>query len=167
MKAAPCAAAASRQLARDGGRGGGVVDEDGALLQALEGAAGGGGDAAQVVVVADAGEDDLGALGRRGRGGRGGVAVRRDPGLGAARRAVVDGDRVALGGEMAGHGIAHDAQPDECDARHGSSPLAPVNPCCVVSPLVACYPGGVKAKAKGSGSHGDSVPLADARRPRA
>ena len=42
----------------------------------------------------------------------------------------------------------------------------PLTLVCVVSPLVACYPGGVKAKAKGPRPHGDSVPLADARRPR-
>ena len=40
----------------------------------LEGAVGAGGDAAQVVVVADAGEDDLGALGGLGRG-RGAAAL--------------------------------------------------------------------------------------------
>ena len=31
------------------------------------------------------------------------LAVLRHPGLGAARRAVVDGDLVALGGEVPGH----------------------------------------------------------------
>ena len=84
-------------------------------------------------------------------GGRRGVAVLGHPGLGAARRAVVDGDVVALGGEVAGHGIAHDAQADESDARHADS-LAPLTLRCVVSPLVACYPGGVKAEAKGTGA---------------
>ena len=91
---------------------------------ACEGAAGAGGDAAQVVVVADAGEDDLG----RRRGRRGGVAalaaaVLGHPGLGPARRAVVDRDLVALGGEMARHRIAHHPESDESDARHADPPL--------------------------------------------
>ena len=79
------------ELARDRRRGGGVVDEDRAALHAGEGAVVAERDRAQVVVVADAGEHDLGALGRRGaawpRSCR--RIPRPMPGLGGG--AVVDG----------------------------------------------------------------------------
>ena len=89
-----------------------------------EGAVGAGGDRAQVVVVADAGEDDLGASAAASAG----VAARAPPCCAtqsSARlaRAVVDGDLMALGGEVAGHRGAHHAEPDECDARHAIPPL--------------------------------------------
>ena len=44
-----------------------------------------------------------------------------DPCLGLGRGAVVDRDLVALGREVAGHRIAHDAETEECDLRHRRS----------------------------------------------
>ena len=73
------------------------------------------GDLAHVVVVADAGEDDLGAVGRLARASR--RRRRRgalDPGLApCSRRPVVDRHLVALAREVPGHRKAHHAQPDE------------------------------------------------------
>ena len=106
-----------------------MVDEDRPPVEPLEGAALPERDAAQVGVVADAGEDDLGALGGGGRRVGAGVAVLRHPGLGPARGAVVDGDLVPLGRQMPGHRIAHDPEPDECDARHRYPPLTLVALC--------------------------------------
>ncbi len=69
------------QLARNLGGGGGVVDEDGALPHAGEGAGVAQHDRAQIVVIADAGHDELGALGRLGRGRGVGAAVLLGPRL--------------------------------------------------------------------------------------
>ena len=63
MKPRPRSRGFRVQFARDVGRGGGVVDEDRAALHAGEGAVGPERDRAQIVVVADAGEDEIAALG--------------------------------------------------------------------------------------------------------
>ena len=102
----------------DLGRGGGVVDEDRAFLHSREGAVRSKGDAAQVVVVADAGEDDLLSPGGLARGRGMGAAMRRDPGLRLRGRSIVDGDLVALAGEVAGHRPTHHAEAQERDLRH-------------------------------------------------
>ena len=47
------------------------------------------------------------------------AAMVRHPGLRLFDVAIVDGETVAGGGEMAGHGGAHDAQPYESDTCHG------------------------------------------------
>ena len=51
-----------------------------------------------------------------------------DPLLGLGEGAVVDGDVVPLGREMAGHGIAHDAETEESDFRHVAMLLLRMGP---------------------------------------
>jgi hypothetical protein len=106
------------ELARDIGRGGGVVDEDGALAHCGEGAVLGRRHRAQIVVIADASEHDLLALGGLGRRRSIDAAMLCHPFLRLLRRAIVDRDVMALGLEMAGHGIAHHAETEESDFGH-------------------------------------------------
>ena len=107
------------KLARDLGRGRGVVDHDRALARAGEDAVLAEHHFAQIVVVADAGHDEILALGRLFRGRRAFAAVLRDPFFGLGGGAVVDRDLVAAFGlEMPRHRVAHHAEPDECDLCH-------------------------------------------------
>ena len=78
---------------------------------------------AQVVVVADAGKDDVLALGGFARGGGRAPAILCDPFVRLGSGAVVDRHVVALGLEVAGHRIAHDAEAEKCcfDHTHLSS----------------------------------------------
>ncbi len=108
------------KLARDLGRSGGVVDHDGALGDPGEHAVVAEHDLAQIVVVADAGHDEILALGgllRRRRGFA--AAILRDPFFGLGGGAVVDRDLVAaLVLEMPCHRVAHHAEPDKRHLRH-------------------------------------------------
>jgi hypothetical protein len=98
------------KLAGNVGRGGGVVDKNLALAHAGEGAIGAESHFAQVVIVADAAHDEILALGRGFGRGSGFAAELRHPFLGLGGGAVIDGHLVsALGLEMPGHGVAHDA----------------------------------------------------------
>ena len=73
----------------------------------------------KVIVVANAGEDDVGALRGLGGGGGGAAAMLADPFLGLLGGAVVDGDVVAaLVLQMASHGIAHHAKSQKRNRRH-------------------------------------------------
>ena len=66
--------------------------------------------------VGDADEDDVGRRGGGGGGvGPGGAAL--EQGFGAGAGAGVDGEGVAGGEQVAGHGGAHDAGADECELR--------------------------------------------------
>ena len=107
------------KLARDARGGGCVVDVDRAGLQAAERPVRPQRDLAKIVIVADAGEDEIRALRSFLRRGRELAAELRNPGLRLAKRAVIDGDIVpALGADMPGHGIAHDAQPNKRNLAH-------------------------------------------------
>jgi hypothetical protein len=71
---------------------------------------------AQVVIVADAGDHYVRALGRFGRAAghaRGKAGVRGLPRLCPRRRPVVDGEDVACGAEVPGHGPAHRAKAEK------------------------------------------------------
>ena len=99
------------QFAADIGRGGGVVHVQGAGLHAGKGAVVPQNHAAQVVVVADAGEDDVGLCRGFARGEC--EAVCRpfgQPLFGLCGGAVVDRHGMAGFGQVAGHGVAHDAE---------------------------------------------------------
>ena len=85
------------KLAGDIGGGGGVIDEDGAAAERGEGAMLPERHRAEIVVIADAGEDEFGAVRRLGGGGREPAAESRDPGFGLGARAVEDRDVVAAG----------------------------------------------------------------------
>ncbi len=103
--------------------GGRVVDEDRAGLEAQEGALVAGGDLAQIAVVAHAAEYEIrvprGLLRRR----RHLPAELGNPGLRLAGCAIIDGEIVpALGADMPGHGIAHDAQPNKRNFAHRAPP---------------------------------------------
>ena len=107
------------QFARDLRRRGGVIDEDRALARAGEHAVLAEHHFAQVVVVADAGHDEILAFGRLPRRRRALAAELRDPFVGLGGGAVIDGDVVAaLGLQMAGHRVTHDAQADKRHLRH-------------------------------------------------
>ena len=111
--------AVRRELARDRGAGRRVVDVDRAFAHAGEDAVVSERHGAEVVVVADAGEDELGALGRLARRLGPPAAVLGHPFLRLAGAAVVDGEVVpALLRDVAGHRISHHAKPDEGDLRH-------------------------------------------------
>ena len=111
------------QLARDLGRGGGVVHEHRALLDAMEGAVRPERHLAQVIVVADAAHDEVLAFGRLFRRRRLASPVLAHPFLGLGGGAVIDRDLVpALVLEVPGHGIAHDAEPEECHLCHHFPP---------------------------------------------
>ena len=125
MKAEALVLGGCVEFAGDLRRGGGVVDEDGAFAHALEGAVRAQGDLAQVVVVADAGEDDLLALGGLARSRGSASAVLGHPFLGLGRGAVVDRHLVALRREMPRHGIAHHAKSEKCNLRHNLLPELP------------------------------------------
>ena len=71
---------------------------------------GAGRDLAHVVVVADAHEDDVGALAASAGVSREAAAMLLGPGLRLGGGAVIDRDLVAVLGEMPRHRIAHDAQ---------------------------------------------------------
>src|SRR5581483_12277171 len=89
-------------------------------------------DRAKVVVIADAGHDEILALGgglwRCGRL----AAELLGPCLGLARRAVIDRHLVAaLGDEMSSHGKAHDAETEKSDFSHMCNPgVLPAHLCC-------------------------------------
>ncbi len=107
------------KLAGDPGRGGGVVDEDGAVAKRLERAVSPERHRAEIVVIADAGEDEVGAFRRLGRGRRQPAAKLREEGVRLGARAVEHNDVVAPARlEVAGHGKAHDAEPDPGDFAH-------------------------------------------------
>jgi hypothetical protein len=79
---------------------------------------------AQVIIVADAGEDEIGALGSLGRRVAGGAAKLIGPLAGLLRRAVVNPDFVAaLGLEVSRHGVAHHAKSDEGNCCHFAYPF--------------------------------------------
>ena len=108
------------QLAGDAGRGRGVVDEHGAGPKRLKRAVWPERHRAEIVVIADAGEDEIGAVRGRGRGGRRCSAKLGDPGIGLGARAIEHRHRVAATRlEMTGHGKAHGAEPDPRDFAHG------------------------------------------------
>ena len=74
---------------------------------------------AQVVVIADAGEDEIGAVGGFGRRRRRRAADARRPFLGLCGGAVIDRHVVtALALRWPAIGIAHDAKTDEGDFGH-------------------------------------------------
>ena len=107
------------QLARHRGRGRGVVHQHRARLHAGQRAVGAQHHAAQVVVIANAAKHNVctgcslarrGRLARRGGGSEFGTPSRR-----LGRAAVVDSDLVAGQRQMAGHGMTHHAQTQECD----------------------------------------------------
>ena len=85
-------------------------------------ALGAGRDLAHVIVVADAHEDDVGALGRRGGVGRLAPPWSFDPGRGLGGGPVIDRDLMPGLGEMPRHRIAHHAQSEKCQL-HATLPL--------------------------------------------
>ena len=114
------------EFAGDFGRGGGVVDEDGAGLQGFEGAALAGCHRAQVIVIADAAEDEVGAIGGLRRGWSRSAAELLSPFFGFRGRAVIDRHIVtALDLQVTGHRIPHDAQTNERDFCHSKTPEIP------------------------------------------
>ena len=122
-----CAAAGGGivKLAGNVGGGGGVVDEHRAGLQAMERALLACGDLAEVLIVANAAEHEIRVLRRLPGGWRQLPAIFRNPRPSLAKRAIIDGEIVpALGADMPGHGIAHDAQADKCNFAHLAPPPA-------------------------------------------
>ncbi len=105
-----------RDLPRDPRRYGGVIDEHAAGAQGLEHAVRAEHDLREIVVVADAGDDDIGALGRMGRF-RGNadrkVGIGLAPFLAALGRAVVDGEMVPGARDVLRDRAAHHAQAEE------------------------------------------------------
>jgi len=96
-----------------------VIDEDRALLHPRQHTVIAIDDRADVVVVADAHHDEIAVLGGLARRGRVLAAVLLGPLLRFGRGAVVDGHVVAAFLEqVAGHGIAHDAEAEERYFRH-------------------------------------------------
>ena len=81
-----------------------MIDEHGAAFHAAKGAGLAQRDGAQVVVIADAGEHEIGALGRRAWGRRGLAAKFVREASGFRRIAVIDRHRVARPREMTGDG---------------------------------------------------------------
>ena len=92
---------------------GGVIDEDGTGFQAGEHTVGRQRHAPHIGVIANAQAHDVGIGGGRGRGGGRGANVFSKPSLGAYGRAVVHAHRVAGGGQVPRHRIAHHAEADE------------------------------------------------------
>jgi hypothetical protein len=95
-----------------------VVDEDGAGPEPCESAVCAQSDAAQIIVIADAGEDEVLALGDRARRHGEGAAEFGDPFLRLCRGAIIDRDGVALFPQMPSHRIAHNAETDKPQFRH-------------------------------------------------
>src|SRR5262249_23278853 len=113
------------ELAGDLGGRGSVIDEDRAFGNAVEGAVRPQRDLAQVVVVADAGHDEVLALGGGARRRRGTPAALRHPLLGLGGGAIVDRDLVtALDLEVTGHRVAHHAEPEKRNLCHEDPPTA-------------------------------------------
>ncbi len=74
---------------------------------------------AKIVIVADAGEDEVGAVCRLGGAGGTPAAEPGDPSLGFGARAVEHHDvMMSARLEMAGQGKAHHAEPDPSDFAH-------------------------------------------------
>ena len=111
-----------------------MVDEDGAVAERLERAVWPERHRAEIVVIADAGEDEIGAVAPPRPGWPPILPPNlRDPGFGLGAGAVEDRDVVAATRlEMAGHGKAHDAEPDPGDFAHG--PLRYCDSACIQSP---------------------------------
>ena len=92
---------------------------DCALFQRQEGAVRPKRHLAKIIIVADTGEDEVGIARGRRRCVRGSAAEFGDPSVGALARAIEHDDVVVSAHlEMAGHGIAHDAEPDPGDFAH-------------------------------------------------
>ena len=101
------------QLPSHGGAGGGVIYQQGAIAESFEHAARAQSDLAQVIVIAHANKHHGGTCSGLG-GGVSGTAIEvPGPLVGAAGGAVVDGHGQPGFGQVAGHGIAHGAQPDK------------------------------------------------------
>ena len=99
-------------------------------------------DLAQVVVVADAGEDDLLALGGLARASAPTAAVLGHPFLGLGRGAVVDRHLVALGFEVPRHRIAHDPQAEKSNFRHCPTPVMLARFYSILALRGGCFPQG-------------------------
>ena len=96
-----------------------MVDDDRALRDAGEDAVLAEHDLAEIVVVADAGHDEVLALGRRLRRRRAAAAMLGHPLFRLGGGAVVDRDLVAAFRlEMPRHRVAHHAEPDKRHLRH-------------------------------------------------
>jgi len=87
-----------------------MIDEDRARPHAREGAVGSQCDGAQIIVVSYARENEIAPRGRLTRGPSALPTMLIDPTGCLGHRSVIDDDDVASGGEMPGHGKAHDAQ---------------------------------------------------------
>ncbi len=99
-----------------------MVDIDGGAAERSEGALRPERHVAEIIVVADAGEDEVGAVSCLGRRRGEPSAEARDPIFSLLPRAVEHGNVVpptAL--EMAGYGKAHYAEPDKGDLAHVST----------------------------------------------
>ena len=96
-----------------------MIDEDAAGRRRIDR---GGDHLAHVVVIADAQDEQLGALGRLGGRGREDAAVRLGPGLSLGGRTVEAAHLMARADKVARHGPAHHTQTCEPDLH--SAPLA-------------------------------------------
>src|SRR4029078_6311690 len=108
------------KLARDGGRRSGVIDEDRALSERSKRAIGPQSHGPEIVVVADAGEDEFGAIHCISRTRGETSAELLDPSFGLGSGAVEDRHVVfspCL--EVPSNGITHVAEPDPSDFAHG------------------------------------------------
>ena len=129
-----------RQFTRHLGRGGGVVDENRPFLHRFEGAVRTCRHRTQIVIIADAGKDEILALGRLRRRYSEAAAVLANPLLGFRFGAVVDGDVVAaLVPEVPGHWIAHHAKTEKCHRCHKLALQNENGICCASSRLCAQF----------------------------
>ena len=97
------------------GRGRGMIDEHSAFFHTRINTVRAQGYLTQIIIGADTGEDDAGATGGRLWRPGAGPAMFRHPGLGPGAVPIKNGDIMTLGGQMPGHGVAHDAQPYKGD----------------------------------------------------
>ena len=100
-----------------------MIDENRAFVHPGEGPVGTGADGPQVIVIAHTGHHEVSAFSSFSRG-RGHLATMLfHPGFSLGGGAVIDGNGVPFGLQVAGHRIAHHAQAQECYVCHGLSPF--------------------------------------------
>ena len=99
-----------------------MIDEQCACIHASKGPILAQADRAQVFVVTHAGKDNALSCRSFTRGRLCATFVIGGPALGLSGRAIIDGNGVPGGGEVAGHGETHDTKTEEGNVGHSNVP---------------------------------------------